>query len=465
MAALTAERTRIEPLWLLKNPVFVHTHTRTKRDHILMAVTVQTPSAGSEFAGREALKAHSSEFRKAVHEVAQGIYVAVGYSASNVTLIQGKSGAIIVDTSANPNDAAAIIAAFGDRMLRPVQAIIYTHNHPDHSGGATVFAGADSPPIWSHRLVVTGEAEFGRGTRDGGDAFGTALPAEDFINAGTQLEYGRETAHTREGFLPPTFTYEDAAVLTIDGIELHLLHTPGESPENTAVWLPAAKVLLAGDDFLKTFPNLSPIRGLPLRPPKTWVESLEKMITLEPDHVIPGHMHPISGAKDVRDALTCYRDAIRHVLDATVKGIKQGITPDELVGQVKLPDHLAKSPYLQEFYGSVAWSVRGIYAAYVGWFDGNPTNMFPLSPEQRARRIIDLAGGASVLLDQAAAALKAGDFQWAAELSDHLIAADIHRAEARRIKAEALFELGDRQINATARNYYLTVAKFLGERS
>lgn len=426
---------------------------------------LEAPSAATEFAGREALRAHSAEFRKTVFEVTEGIYVAVGYSASNVTLIQGKTGSIIVDTSANPKDAAAIIDAFGDRMVRPVQAIIYTHNHPDHSGGAVVFAGTDNPPIWSHRLVVTGEAEFGRGRRSGGDAFGTALPAEDFINAGTQLEYGRETAHTREGFMPPTFTFEGEKELTLDGITLHLLHTPGESPENTAVWLPKAGVLVAGDDFLKTFPNLSPIRGLPVRPPKAWIESLEKMIALEPDHLIPGHMHPISGAEDVRDALTSYRDAIRYVTNATVEGIKQGLTPDELVEQVKLPDHLAKSPYLQEFYGSVAWSVRGIYAAYVGWFDGNPTNIFPLSPEQRAGRLIDLAGGADVLLDRAASALEAGEFQWAAELSDHLIAADMHRTKATQIKVRALSELGERQINATARNYYLTAAQFLGSKS
>ncbi|MCI4236924.1 MBL fold metallo-hydrolase [Dickeya dianthicola] len=76
---------------------------------------------------------HNADFRKQVVEVARGVYVAVGYSAANVTLIQGKEGSIIVDTSANPSDASSIIEAFGSQLNHPIRAIIYTHNHPDHS--------------------------------------------------------------------------------------------------------------------------------------------------------------------------------------------------------------------------------------------------------------------------------------------------------------------------------------------
>lgn len=111
--------------------------------------------AQNEFAGREQLRASSAEFRKDVIEVADRVFVAVGYSASNVTLIQGQDGSIIVDTSANTVDACAIVEAFGIRMARPVRAIIYTHNHPDHSGGAKVFAGSDNPEIYSHQTRVT----------------------------------------------------------------------------------------------------------------------------------------------------------------------------------------------------------------------------------------------------------------------------------------------------------------------
>jgi len=119
------------------------------------------------------------------------------------------------------------------------------------------------------------------------------------------------------------------------------------------------------------------------------------------------------------------------------------------------------SPYLQEYYGSVARTVRGIYADYVGWFDGNPTNIFPLAHVEQAAKMIDMAGGIDAILARARHAVEGGEFQWAAELTDYVLTVDAANTAARQIKATALTELGERQVNATARNYYLTSAQFL----
>jgi len=438
------------------------------RLHLVAACAVLTLGAargrvaGQEFAGREKLRAQSDEFRKDVVRVTDGVYVAVGYSASNVTLIQGDGGAIVVDTGSDPVAAREVRAAFGSLLDGPVRAIIYTHGHPDHTGGAVVFAGTDNPDIYSHELLVEDPPDVTRGARDGGDQFGMTLPDSQYINAGVQLEYGRVTPPTREGYRRPTRTFSgDQLSLTIAAVPVQLLHTPGETRENIAVWLPDKRVLMAGDDFYRAFPNLYPIRGGRLRAPEPWIASLETMIALDAEHLVPGHTRPILGAANVRAALTAYRDGIQSVLDQTLAGMRNGERPDELVQHVKLPAPLADNPYLQEFYGSVAWSVRAIYADRLGWFDGNATRLFPLTERERAAKIIALAGGADRVLARARDALAAREFQWAAELADYVLAVDSANGDGKRIKAQALTELGERQINANARNYYLSAAQYL----
>ena len=141
--------------------------------------------------------------------------------------------------------------------------------------------------------------------------------------------------------------------------------------------------------------------------------------------------------------------------------MKQGERPDELVQHVKLPPDLAGNPFLREFYGSVEWTVRGIYADRGGWFEGNATTLFPLPEKDRATRLVGLIGGPDEVLARAREAMAAREFEWAAELADYVLATDGANAVAKRIKAQALIDLGERQINAIARNYYLSSALYL----
>lgn len=159
-----------------------------------------------------------------------------------------------------------------------------------------------------------------------------------------------------------------------------------------------------------------------------------------------------------------YRDALEYVLVETLRGMNEGLTPDELVERVRLPEDLASLPYLQEYYGTVEWSVRSVYTGYLGWFDGNPTKLGHMDTEERARKTTALMGGAGKVLAEGRAALGRGEAQWTAELCDLLMDGREDTStsrEAAELKADALTELGRRQTSANARHYYLACAKQL----
>jgi alkyl sulfatase BDS1-like metallo-beta-lactamase superfamily hydrolase len=423
------------------------------------------PILAQDFAGREKLRAHSQEFRPEVIKVTDGVYVAVGFSLGNAILIEGSDGVIVVDTLTSIGDARAVKAEFDKISRKPVRAILYTHHHADHVGGATVFAGSDQPDVYAHASLIAERAgnlaNLGHAGRDGGNQFGGPLiPDSMHINDGVGPQL--TNAGGGAGYLPPTKTFSgDEMTITVAGVRMQLVHAPAETSDATFVWLPDKKVLLPGDTFYHAFPNLYAIRGTRLRPVDTWIASLEKLIAMQAEYLVPSHTRPISGAAAVRTALTAYHDGIKSVLDQTLAGIKEGLRPDELVERVKLPADLGASPYLQEFYGTVSWSVRAIYTDYIGWFDGNATNLFPLSTTDRAAAILDLAGGEMPVLTKARAAFDQKNFQLTAELIDYVLAVDPKNRDAIALKARALTELGERQISANGRNFYLSSAQYL----
>ena len=191
--------------------------------------------------------------------------------------------------------------------------------------------------------------------------------------------------------------------------------------------------------------------------------SLGKYLEYPVEHFVPGHGEILEGNGYFREVVGNYRDAIDWVLDQTLQGIDEGKTPDELVASVKLPDKWAKLPYLQEYYGTVAWSVRGIFNGYVGWFDGNPSHIGTLVQKKRAEKLLVLAGGEERVAEAVHQALREEDMQWAMELCDMLIDAGFREKEAKEWKAQACVYLGRMQTSANGRHYYLTCAKELSE--
>ena len=430
-----------------------------------LSAVAASASATQELSPRDELFAHSEEFRQEVIEVTEGIYVAVGYALGNAILVEGEDGVLIIDTTGR-NAARAIKAEFDRITTDPVRAIIYTHSHGDHTQGASVFAGDAEPEVYAHEsfLRENRPTPVGRSGREGGNQSGGELPAELRPNRG--IGPGGGGGGGGSGYMEPTVTFSgERYAFEVAGINVELVYAPGETNDQIYVWLPDRQVLFPGDNFYRAFPNVYGIRGVPLRRVDHWVQSLAKMVEEDPAYLVPSHGRPIIGRDNVRAALRPYHDGVESVLDQTIAGMNQGLRPDELAEAVRLPEDLAQHPWLREFYGSVEWSVRAIYSFYLGWFDGNASNLFPLSNAERARRILELAGGVDALLVQGRDAMASDDHQWAAEAADYVLHVEPENVDAMLIKAEALEALAEQQINAGARNWYLTSAQWLRTRA
>jgi uncharacterized sulfatase len=416
------------------------------------------------------LKKRTAEFRKDVIQVADNVYTATGYSVQPVSMIIGNDGLVIVDTGLDTISAQAVLAEFRKITDLPVKAIILTHGHGDHTGGLPVFAAEGSPDIWArdnlgdenHAFEHAGLAiNTKRGARQGG----FLLPPEKRINNGVAQAYypkrGGEVFSKDESLKPTRLLSEERKTIEVAGIKLDLVPLNGETKDALYVWYPEKRVLFSGDNFYKSWPNLYAIRGSAYRDVQAWADSVDQMLQEKPDKLVPGHTRPITDKALVTEMLTNYRDAIRFVFDKTIEGMNKGLTPDELVDYVQLPSKYAEKDYLREYYGNVEWAVRSIFAGTLGWFDGNPTTLFSLPVKGEAERMAALAGGKDQLEAAASQALGKQDYQWAAQLSDHLIALDPKAAAPKLMKAEALEGLAENLLTATGRNYYLTCAQEL----
>lgn len=405
------------------------------------------------------------QLERQIIKVTENVFTAVGFHGANTSMIVGDDGVIIVDTLRGENSATKALNALRAYSDKPVKAIIYTHSHGDHIGGASSFVGDTMPDIYG--LEGFGSAEgvnhavtpvkIKRNIRQ----FGRNLSRAESTNRGVA------PAHTDDrdngtGFIKPTILVPITGLkTTIAGIDLEFHAGPGKTDDALFVWLPREQVLFAGDNFYSAFPNLYSIRGTAYRNVLKWSDSVAKMASFNPQHLVPGHTLPIAGATAI-SALNEYSEAIRSVYDQTIEGMNQGKGPDQLAHEVTLPAHLKDQPYLIEFYGTVPHAVRAIYAGLLGWYDGNPTTLNPLEPQVKAQKMAALAGGTQALTTQMQAALKNGDHQWALELSDQLKwLKDGDRALARQTKINALRALGAREYNAPNRNYYLSYANEL----
>jgi glyoxylase-like metal-dependent hydrolase (beta-lactamase superfamily II) len=358
--------------------------------------------------------------------VSSGVYAAHGFAAGNVHLVLTTRSVVVIDTTESVRGARAVLAELRQAWALPVSHIIYTHFHGEHVGGATAFHTPATRVVAQRNLPEE-------------------LARQDRLRHAPR----RKAAN---GYVPPDVLFDDRHRFEEGGVAFELSHAPGETADHLAVWLPGAKVLFCGDLFYNSFPLLSGPRA-PDQPVLAWAESLERLRALGAEHLVPAHGRPLAGAAAIDAALGNYAEAIRFVHDETVRGIREGVALEHLRNRVQLPGRLARLPYLQERYGTVAWSVNGIFRQYTGWSPVNPKDLDPSPRHVLCRALVEACGGSAALNAQARQALEEGRNQLALELADVVLGAGAD-GSARALRAEALRRLAGAARSRVARDLY-----------
>lgn len=406
----------------------------------------------------EDLKYLAQDFREKIYTPHENIKVAVGYGLANSILVLGNSQSLVVDTMGGIETASRVIADLNIPSDKPVTTLAYTHFHADHTLGAQAFVDQFSiENVISHETTVAEIRDFFGIKRDliserSLKMFGSILQEKDKTSSsgiGIKLETGIDTP----GYIKPTITFSDFYSHDFDGLEIQFFHAPGETDDQLFVWIPEYKALMPGDNIYKAFPNIYTIRGTTYRSFKSWYTSLEKMMALEPEILIPSHGTPINGKEEILRVLSNYRDAIKYVHDQMMRNLNSGSSPIEAARKIKLPENLAQDPHLFELYGTIEWSARNLFNGYFGWFDGNPTNLYPFTKEEYSEKLLTLIPEEQ-LISELDNALAEEDSQWALYISDLLIDSGKVSEQILAKKAAALKNLGDSAYNPNAVSFY-----------
>lgn len=407
-------------------------------------------------------------------KVTDHIWQLRGFDLANITLIEGSTGWIVIDTLTSRETASAAMA-FARRILgnKPVSAIIFTHSHVDHFGGALGVISAEDAK--ARHIPIVAPTGFMEEATSENIMMGGAMPRRSMYMYGDRLPrnaeglvdtgLGKAVAYGQVGILEPTVLIDkNEQTMLLDGVRFVFHSVPGsEAPAEITMALPTLNAFGGSELMSQTLHNLYTLRGAKVRDALKWAEYLDKSQEWVADAEVVFNQHhwPVWGKNHIHDFITRQRDVYRYIHDQTVRQINAGQSAAEIAETIQLPGALQEHLNVHGYYGTVRHNVKAVYQYYMGWFDGNPANLDPIPPVEAGKRYVALAGGKDKVLALAKQAYDAGEFRWAAELLKHAVYADPSDQAARELMAESFEQMGYMAESAPWRNFYLTGASEL----
>src|SRR5690242_552616 len=408
-------------------------------------------------------------------EVVPGVYQVRGLDIANMTLIEGDSGVIVLDTLTSIEGArAAMELYFEHRGRRAVTAVIFTHTHTEHWGGARgvlddqTLASGQVPIIapnlfMEHAVsenIIAGPAMLRRAQYQFGPFLAKGPRGQ--VDCGL----GKSMAAGSVALLRPTdLIMETGDRRTIDGLEFEFQMAPNsEAPAEMHFFVPRYKLLNLAENCTHNFHNLLPFRGADVRDALAWSKYLGEALKMwggKAEAMCGQHHWPVWGSARIDTMIRQQRDLYKFAHDQTIRLMNHGLIASEIAETIRLPKSLDGAWHTRGYYGHIRHNVKAIYQKYLGWYDANPVHLDPLPPVESGKKYVEYMGGAAAILERAAKDFANGEFRFVAQAVSHLVFAEPDNQAARALLADTLEQLGYAAESSTWRNAYLFGAQEL----
>ena len=403
------------------------------------------------------------------------IYQVRGFDLANMTLIRGETGWILFDVLLSSETAAAALKLANEQLGElPVKAVVYSHSHIDHFGGVLGVTSLEEvnrgdvavfAPIGFMEEAISENVYAGNSmTRRAGFQYGRVMPSSPFGQVDSAIGKGLSAGST--GLIPPTVVVTDRfEEHVIDGVRIVFQNTPGtEAPAEMNAWFPDANVFWAAENITATIHNIYTLRGALVRDALAWSKQINTALYefgLDAEVMISSHNWPRWGNARIQEVMRTQRDAYANLNNQVLNLANQGVTINEIHNEYQVPPSLQQKWSARQYHGSEFHNARAVINRYLGYWDGNPATLAPLSPSDSAPLYVEMMGGSEAILSKSTELTGEGKYRLAMELLNKLVYAEPDNRPAKDALADVFEQLGYQYESASMRHVFLSAAQEL----